>query len=132
MDMNLELHLVTGEFDESAIELDDDKRVTGTLRLRGDVDDDWRAAFASAGAGEAPWEVDVTGDTPVLRLGPIPIEEFADRVGELRDQVKEANASVEVPRHQAAMAAHIDALERQRIRQQAVDTLSTVFSRRLG
>ena len=129
MDINLDLGLVSGEFDESAIELDDDKRVTGLLRLRGNVDDEWRAAFARAGSADTPWEVD---DTPALRFGPIPIDEFANRVGELRDQFKAANASVEVHRHQAAMAAHIDAQERQRIRQQAVDTLSTVFSRRLG
>ena len=129
MDINLDLGLVSGEFDESAIELDDDKRVTGSLRLRGNVDDEWRTAFASAGSADAPWEVD---DSPALRFGPIPIEEFVDRVGELRDQFKAANDSVQVQRHKAAMAAHIDAQERQRIRQQAVDTLSTVFSRRLG
>jgi hypothetical protein len=128
MEINLDLGLVSGQFDESNVDLDADMNVTGTLSLTGAVDEDWVAAFEAAGPADAPWGLD---DTGALRFGPIPVREFAACVVMLRNQINAANESVEVDRHKQAMAAFLDAEERARAHRQAIDALSSVFGRRL-
>ena len=128
LDQDLNLRLVSAEFDESRIEVDDLDRVNGVLALRGNVDDDWRTAFADSAASDAPWELEDTA----LRFGPIPIEELADRIGALRDQIKTANESVRGRRYELEMAERVAEERRARTRDHALETLGRVFGRRLS
>jgi hypothetical protein len=129
MEINLDLGLVNGQFDESNVRVDADMNVSGVLSLSGLVDDEWSAAFDAAAPPEAPWTLD---DTPAIHFGPIPVREFSAQVARLRKQIAAANESVESERHRRAMAAHIDAQERERAHRQAIDALSSVFGRRLS
>jgi hypothetical protein len=129
MDFDLDLRLVSAEFDESSIELDERENVSGVLALRGDVDDDWKEAFLGAGAPDAPWRLT---DTPALEFGPIPIAEFAGRIGSLRQQIKDANESVQARRQDVALTERIAEERRARARQLALETLGSAFGRRLS
>jgi hypothetical protein len=129
MDVDLDLRLVNAEFDESGIEIDERENVSGVLALRGDVDDDWRGAFAGSGPPDAPWMLE---DSSALRFGPIPIEEFPGRIGALRQQIKAANESVQARRRDQAIAERIAEERHARARQLALETLGSVFGRRLS
>jgi hypothetical protein len=129
MEISLNLGLVSAQFDESNVALDDDMNVTGLLSLTGAVDDDWRAAFEAAAPPDAPWALD---DTTALRFGPIAVREFAACVLTLRNQINAANESVEGARHKRALAAYLEAEERAQAHRQAIEALSSVFGRRLS
>ncbi len=58
MEINLNLGLVTAQFEESNIELDADFNVGGVLTLSGFVDNEWVAAFDESGPADAPWKLD--------------------------------------------------------------------------
>ena len=129
MEFDLDLRLVSAEFDETKIELDERDNVSGVLGLRGDVDEDWRGAFADAGAPDAPWRLEETAD---LSFGPIPIEDFPGRIGTLRQQIAAANESVQARRKDLMIAERIAEEKRLRARQLALETLGGVFGRRLS
>ena len=129
MDFDLDLRLVSAEFEESRIEIDEGENVSGVLALRGNVDDDWRGAFAGFGPPDAPWRLE---ETSALQFGPIPIQEFAGRIRTLREQIKSANESVQASRHDLAIAERIAEERRARARQQALETLGGAFGRRLS
>lgn len=129
MDFDVDLRLVSAEYDESSIELDEQEHVSGVLSLRGNVDDDWRGAFVDSAPPDAPWRLE---DASALQFGPIPIEEFAAKIGTLREQIKVANETVQSRRHELAIAERIAEERRARARQQALDTLGMVFGRRLS
>jgi hypothetical protein len=129
MEINLNLGLVTAQFEESNVELDAEFNVGGVLSLSGVVDDEWVAAFDESGPADAPWKL-VGGDS--LGFGPIPVRELPGYVTALRNQINEANAKVEVERHRRAMAEYLDAEERARAHRQAIEALSNVFGRRLS
>jgi hypothetical protein len=129
MEITLNLGLVSAQFDESNVALDADMNVSGVLSLTGVVDGDWLAAFVAAGSPDAPWALD---DTTAVRFGPIPVKEFSASVLTLRNQLNAANESVERDRHRRAMAAHLEAEERERAHRQAIEALSSVFGRRLS
>ena len=128
MENNLNLGLVNAQFHDSNVSVDEDMNVVGVLGLTGVVDDEWIAAFREAGPPDAAWTVD---DTLAIRFGPIPARDFAGCVATLRQQINAANASVEGERHRRAMAAFLEAEQRARAHQQAIDALSSVFGRRL-
>jgi hypothetical protein len=128
MEINLNLDLVNAQFEESTIEVDGDSNVRGVLSLTGTVDDDWVTAFEAAGPPDVKWTIE---DAETLRFGPIPVRELAGYLGVLRNQINQANTSVEVERHRLAMAAYLDAEERARARRQALDAIGNVFGRRL-
>ena len=137
MEINLDLGLVDGQFDESRIELDAENRVSGVLALSGVVDAEWIAAFDGSAPPDAPWTLEDThtrrsDDTHTLSFGPIPVRELPAYLATLRNQIKAANKSVEGERHKRAMAEHLDAEERARAYQQAIQALSGVFGRRLS
>ena len=137
MEINLDLGLVDGQFDESRIELDAENRVSGVLVLSGVVDAEWIAAFDRSAPPDAPWKLEDThtrrsDDTHTLSFGPIPVRELPAYLATLRNQIKAANQSVEGERHKRAMAEHLDAEERARAYQQAIQALSGVFGRRLS
>ena len=129
MDINLNLGLVSGQFEESNIEVDVDFNVAGVLGLSGVVDDEWVAAFDESGPADAPWKL-VNAES--LRFGPIPVRELAGYLATLRSQINEANTKVEVERHRRAMAEYLDAEERARAHRQAIEALGNVFGRRLS
>ena len=129
MEVNLNLGLVTAQFEESNVEIDADFNVGGVLTLSGVVDDEWVAAFDESAPADAPWKL-VDGDS--VSFGPIPVRELPGYVSALRNQINEANTKVEVERHRRAMAEYLDAEERARAYRQAIDALSTVFGRRLS
>ena len=129
MEINLNLGLVTAQFEESNVELDADFNVGGVLSLSGVVDDEWVAAFDESGPADAPWKL-VDGDS--VGFGPIPVRELPGYVSALRNQINEANAKVEVERHRRAMAEYVDAEERARAFRQAIEALGNVFGRRLS
>jgi hypothetical protein len=129
MDGTMDLGLVSGQFDESNVTVDADLNVVGMLTLAGVVDEEWVAAFEAAAPSGAAWSLD---DAPAIRFGPIPVGEFPDQVASLRLQIAAANRSVEEERHKRATAAYIEAQERARAYQQAIDALSGAFGRRLG
>ena len=124
MEINLDLGLATGQFDEANVGLDADMNVTGVLTLAGVIDDDWAAAFRAAAPDEAPWSLE---DDSTVHFGPIPVREFSACVVSLRNQITAANE-----RHKRAMAAYIDAEERAQAHRQAIEALSSVFGRRLS
>ena len=128
MDYEVDTRLVSAEFDESKIELDEQENVSGVLALRGNVDDDWRDAFIGSSVTDAPWRL----EGAALLFGPIPIEEFAGRIGSLRTQISAANESVEVARRKLAVAERIAEDKRARARQLALNTLGNAFGRRLS
>jgi hypothetical protein len=128
MDMDVDLQLVSAEFDESKIELDEEENVSGVLALRGNVDDDWREAFVGSGDPDAPWRLEGSD----LRFDQIPIGEFAARIGSLRKQINAANESVQVERRELAVAERIAQERRARARQLALQTLGNAFGRRLS
>jgi len=129
MEINLDLGLVSGQFDESNVSVDADLNVVGVLSLTGVVDEEWRAAFDAAAAADAAWTLD---DTPAVRFGPIPAREFPAHVARIRKQIGAANESVESDRHRHAMAEFLEVQERARAHQQAIDALGSVFGRRLS
>jgi hypothetical protein len=129
MEINLNLGLVSGQFEESNIEVDVDFNVAGVLGLSGVVDDEWVAAFDESGPADAPWKL-VNAES--LRFGPIPVRELAGYLATLRSQINEANTKVEVERHRRAMAEYLDAEERARAHRQAIEALGNVFGRRLS
>jgi hypothetical protein len=129
MEINLNLGLVSGQFEESNIEVDVDFNVAGVLGLSGVVDDEWVAAFDESGPADAPWKL-VNAES--LSFGPIPVRELAGYLATLRSQINEANTKVEVERHRRAMAEYLDAEERARAHRQAIEALGNVFGRRLS
>jgi hypothetical protein len=129
MEINLNLGLVSAQFDESSIELDAENRVNGVLTFTGVVDAEWVEAFELSAPLDAPWRLE---GTQALRYGPIPPRDLVGCLASLRDQIKQANESVQDERHRRAMAAYIDEQERARAYQQAIDALSSVFGRRLS
>ncbi len=129
MEINLNLGLVSGQYEESNIEVDVDFNVVGILTLSGVVDDEWVAAFDESGPADAPWTL---VDAECLRFGPIPVRELAGYVATLRSQINDANRKVEVERHRRAMAEYLDAEERARAHRQAIEALGNVFGRRLS
>ena len=129
MEINLDLGLVNGQFDESNVALDAEHNVSGVLGLTGTVDADWIAAFDRSGPPDAPWKLE---GAQALSFGPIPVREFAGYLGTLRSQINKANESVEVERHKRAMSAYLEAEERARAHRQAIDALSNLFGRRLS
>lgn len=129
MEINLNLGLVTAQYEESNIEVDVDFNVGGLLTLSGIVDDEWVAAFADSGPADAPWKL---VDAQSIRFGPIPVRELAGYVATLRSQINDANTKVEVERHRRAMAEYLDAEERARAHRQAIEALGIVFGRRLS
>ena len=129
MEINLDLGLVSAQYDESRINLDTENRVSGVLTLTGVIDADWRAAFEAAAPPEPLWHLEGAQE---LRFGPIPIQEFGAYLGTLRTQIAHANETVETPRHKRAMAEYLDAEERARAHRQAVEALGNVFGRRLS
>jgi hypothetical protein len=129
MEINLNLGLVSGQFEESNIEVDVDFNVVGVLGLSGFVDDEWVAAFDESGPADAPWKL---VDAESLSFGPIPVRELAGYLATLRSQINEANTKVEVERHRRAMAEYLDAEERARAHRQAIEALGNVFGRRLS
>ena len=129
MEITLNLDLVSAQFDESKIQLDSENSVSGVLTLTGVVDAEWVAVFDVSGPPDAPWRLE---DSQTLSFGPIPVREFGAYLAKLRSQITEANDSVEGERHKRAMAEYLDAQERARAYQQAVEALSNVFGRRLS
>ena len=129
MEINLELGLVSAQYDESKIHLDAAKSVSGVLTLTGVVDDEWRAAFEAAAPSDALWQLEGTGE---LSFGPIPIQEFAAYLATLRNQITNANESVHADRHKRAMAEYLDAEEYARAQRHALEALSNMFGRRLS
>ena len=129
MEINLDLGLVHAQFDESNVALDAENSVSGVLDLIGTVDADWIAAFDQSGPADVPWKLE---DAHTLSFGPIPVREVAASLGALRAQISKANESVQLERHRRAMAEHLDAEERARAYQQAIDALSGLFGRRLS
>ena len=129
MEINLNLGLVTAQYEESNIEVDVDFNVGGLLTLSGVVDDEWVAAFADSGPADAPWKL---VDAQSISFGPIPVRELAGYVATLRSQINDANTKVEVERHRRAMAEYLDAEERARAHRQAIEALGIVFGRRLS
>jgi hypothetical protein len=130
MELNLDLGLVAGQFDESNVGLDEDLNVHGVLTLSGVVDEEWSAAFEAAGPPDAPWSLEA--ETSNVRFGPIPVREFQGCVVSLRNQINAANDSVTAERHRRARAAYIDAEERAQAHRQVMEALSGVFGRRLS
>ncbi len=129
MEINLDLDLVSAQFEEANVLVDSDGNVSGVLSLTGTVDDEWVAAFDASAPPEAPWTLDTPHE---LHFGPIPVREFAGYLAALRNQINKANEGVQVERHRRAMSAYIDAEERARARRQALDALGNVFGRRLS
>jgi hypothetical protein len=129
MEINLDLGLVSAQFDESNVTLDAENNVSGVLDLTGTVDADWIAAFDQSGPSDAPWKLE---DAHTLSFGPIPVREVTGYLGALRTQINKANESVQLERHRRAMAEYLDAEERARAYQQAIDALSGLFGRRLS
>jgi hypothetical protein len=129
MDINLDLDLVSAQFEEPNVDVDADGNVSGVLSLTGTVDDEWIAAFDASMPPEAPWKLEAPD---ALRFGPIAVRELAGYLAALRGQINKANEGVEVERHRRAMSAYIDAEERARARRQALDALGSVFGRRLS
>lgn len=129
MEGNFDLGLVNGNFHDSNVFVDDDLNVVGLLNLTGIVDEEWAAAFSEAGPQGAAWTLD---ETPAVRFGPIPARDFAACVATLRRQINAANSNVEGARHKRAVAARLDAEQRARAHQQAIEALGSVFGRRLS
>ena len=129
MEINLNLGLVNAQFDESNVALDADHNVSGVLGLTGTVDADWIAAFDRSAPPDAPWKLE---NAQTLSFGPIPVREFAAWLGTLRSQLNKANESVQLERHQRAMAEYLEAEERARAHRQAIEALSNLFGRRLS
>ena len=129
MEINLNLGLVTAQYEESNVEIDADFNVAGLLTLSGVVDDEWAAAFDELQPADAPWKL---VDAESVTFGPIPVRELPGYVSALRNQINEANAKVEVERHRRAMAQYLDAEERARAHRQAIEALGNVFGRRLS
>ena len=129
MEINLNLGLVSAQFDESSVALDAENNVSGVLSLTGTVDGDWLAAFDQSGRPDVPWRVE---DAHALSFGPIPVREFAASLGTLRSQIDSANKSVEGARHKRAMAEYLEAEERARAYRQAMEALGNTFGRRLS
>jgi len=129
MEDNLNLGLVSGQFHASNVFVDGDLNVEGVLDLSGLVDEEWAAAFREAGPADAAWTLD---DTPAIRFGPIPARDFAASVATIRKQISAANTNVESGRHKRAMAAYLEAEQRARAHQQAIEALGGVFGRRLS
>jgi hypothetical protein len=128
MDFNIDLRLVTAQFHESRVEIDEDENVSGVLALTGYVDEAWREAFTASTPVDAPWSV----EDSTLRFGPIPIVDFAARVRTLRDHIHAANAGVEGARRELAVAEYIAEERRERARREALDALGKTFGRRLS
>ena len=129
MEINLDLGLVSAQYDESKIQLDAAKSVSGVLSLTGVVDDAWRAAFEGSAPSDAPWQLEGTGE---LSFGPIPIQEFGTYLATLRNQITNANEGVHADRHKRAMAEYHNAEEYARAHRQALEALSNMFGRRLS
>ena len=129
MEINLNLGLVSAQFEESNVEIDAEGNVSGVLNLSGTVDDESIAAFGASGPADAPWTIE---GTDALRFGPIPVRELPGPLGTLRAQINQANEKVEAERHRRAMEAYLAAEERERAYRQAIDALGSMFGRRLS
>ena len=128
MEFDVDLRLVSAQFHESNIVVDEHENVTGVLALTGHVDDRWRDAFTASAPADAPWALEDSS----LQFGPIPITEFEGRLRSLREHIQAANSCVEGDRYESAVADRIARDRRERARREALDVLGRTFGRRLS
>jgi hypothetical protein len=128
MDFDVDLRLVSAQYHEAGIVIDEQENVSGVLVLAGHVDDRWKEAFAASRPSEAAW----TLEDSALHFGPIAITEFEGQLRSLRQHIQAANSGVEGDRYQAAVSERLAQERQDRVRREALEVLGRTFGRRLS